>query len=94
MALLLRNFVSTLLRASFKKASGPAPSIENINRNAAKDLRVAGFKADAGDVRLIRRLIERYNPEILPEGLRLVLPVLPAETPQSDNVVYLRGEAK
>jgi hypothetical protein len=66
----LEAFVAALLRAPSKKPSGPAPSGEHVNRDTAKGLRGAGFKVDARDVRRIRQLMERYNPEILPEALR------------------------
>jgi hypothetical protein len=88
----LKAFVAALLRASSKKSSGPAPSGEHVNRDAAKGLRGAGFKVDAGDVRRIRQLIERYNPEILPAELRpapLALPPVALSLP--NNVVRLRG---
>ncbi len=89
----LEEFVLALLRASSKKASGPTPFGENVNRNAAKDLRVAGFKVDAGDVRHIRQLIERYNPVILPEELRPTAPApLAATISLPNNIVHLRGE--
>jgi hypothetical protein len=68
-------FVAALLHASSKKPSGPIPSREHINRNTAKDLRNAGFSIDAGGVRRVRQLIERYSPKALPESLR------PEETP-------------
>jgi hypothetical protein len=88
----LEAFVAALLRASSKKTSGPAPSGEHVNRDAAKGLRGAGFKVDAGDVRRIRQLIERYNPESLPEELRPA-PLAPPPAPLSlsNNVVRLRG---
>jgi hypothetical protein len=83
--------VAALLRASSKKLTGPAPSSEHTNRNAAKDLRNAGFKVDAKDVRRIRQFIERYNPEMLPEQLRPLSVEVPAPLPLS-NVVPLRGD--
>jgi hypothetical protein len=73
----LDAFVAALLRASSKKSTGPAPSGEHTNRNAAKDLRTGGFKVDTGDVRRIRQLIERYKPELLPEALRPAPPSMP-----------------
>lgn len=83
----LETLLDALLKASSKKPTGPSPSRENVNRNAAKTLRGAGFKIDAGEVRRIRDLVERYNPEILPEEL-VALPKhiddIPAAT---DNVV-------
>jgi hypothetical protein len=66
----LETFVAALLHASLRKPTGSAPSAEQANRNAAKALRNAGFSVDAADVRRIRQLIGRYNPEILPEALR------------------------
>lgn len=71
----LEMFVAALLHASSKKPSGPIPSTEHINRNASRDLRNAGFSIDAGGVRRVRQLIERYSPKALPESLR------PEETP-------------
>ncbi|RWH79135.1 MAG: hypothetical protein EOQ86_14610 [Mesorhizobium sp.] len=66
----LETFVGALLRASSVKRTGPAPSGEHLNRNAAKELRNAGFKIHAGEVRDIRELIERHRIEVLPEFLR------------------------
>jgi hypothetical protein len=88
-------FIEALVRASSRKPTGPAPSGEHINRTAAKALRNAGFKVDAGDVRRIRALIERYNLEILPEEL-LPAPLAAPSGPvlQADNVVQLRGDAE
>jgi hypothetical protein len=74
----LETFIAALLHASSRKPTGAAPSGEHTNRNAAKHLRNAGFKVDAADVRRIRQLIERYNPEILPEALRPA-PLAPPE---------------
>jgi hypothetical protein len=88
----LEVFVAAVLRASSRKPTGPAPSGEHVNRNAAKRLRDAGFKVDAGDVRRIRQLIERYNPEILPEELRPASLTMPAAPLSSNNVVPLRGD--
>ncbi|WP_146214394.1 hypothetical protein [Rhizobium sp. 11515TR] len=65
----LEMFVAVLLHASSKKPSGPIPSREHINRNAARNLRNAGFSIDAGGVRRVRQLIERYSPKALPESL-------------------------
>lgn len=73
------TFINELLFASSKKATGPAPSSEAINRNAAKALRNAGSKVDAGDVRRIRNLIERYEPGALPSMLRSAPPDSQAE---------------
>ena len=78
--------VAAVLRASSRKRAGPAPSGEHVDRNAAKHLRDAGFKVDAGDVRRIRQLIERYNPENLPEELRLAS-LAPSAAPLSPNNV-------
>jgi hypothetical protein len=88
----LEVFVAAVLRASSRKPTGPAPSGEHVNRNAAKHLRDAEFKVDAGDVRRIRQLIERYNPEILPEELRPASLTPPAAPLSSNNVVPLRGD--
>jgi hypothetical protein len=84
--------VAALLRASSRKPTGPAPSGENVNRNAAKDLRNAGFKVDAGDVRRIRLLLERYSPEMLPEELRLAPLDAPRAASRPNNVVPIRGD--
>jgi hypothetical protein len=45
----------------------------------------AGFKVDAGDVRRIRQLIERYNSEILPEELRPASLAPPAASLSPNN---------
>jgi hypothetical protein len=88
----LEALVAALLRASSKRPSGLAPSGAHVNRDAAKSLRGAGFKVDAGNVRRIRQLIERYNPEILPEALRSASLAQPPSAPTlPDNVVPLRG---
>ncbi|MDR6411366.1 hypothetical protein [Paraburkholderia terricola] len=68
----LEVFVDVLIRASSTRSTGSGPSDEVANRKAAKDLRNAGFNVNAGHVRHVRQLIERYNPEILPEALRPV----------------------
>jgi hypothetical protein len=81
----LEVFVAALLHASSAKPTGPAPSGEHTDRNVAKNLRSAGFKLNAGDVRHIRQLLERYNPEILPQTLRPTS----SSRPLSDNVVQL-----
>lgn len=86
------ELVAAVLRASSRKPTGPAPSGEHVNRSAAKHLRDAGFKVDAGDVRRIRQLIERYNPEILPEELRPASLAPPAAALSPNNVVSLRGD--
>ncbi|MBZ9974594.1 hypothetical protein [Mesorhizobium sp. BR-1-1-10] len=77
----LEVFVAALIRASSVKRTGPAPSGEHLNRNAAKELRNLGFKVHAGEVRDIRELIERYNLETLPEALRPEAPKEPPITP-------------
>ena len=66
----LELLIAAVVRASHRKSTGPAPSEEAANRNAAKELRAAGFKVDAGDVRRIRQLIERVSPVLLPKELR------------------------
>jgi hypothetical protein len=89
----LDAFVAALVHSVTRKPAGPAPSGEHTNRNAAKGLRNAGFSVDAGDVRRIRRLIERYNPEILPEALRPAPSTLPAAPSLPDNIVrFPEGE--
>jgi hypothetical protein len=82
----LETFLYALSKASLKKPTGPLPSSENINRNAAKILRVAGFTVDARDVRRLRSLVERYNPEVLPEEL-VTLPKITDDIPPTDNVL-------
>jgi hypothetical protein len=57
--------VAALVRASAKSASGSTPSEDVTFRVAAKDLRAAGFKIDAGHVRRFRNLVERFRPETL-----------------------------
>jgi hypothetical protein len=70
----------------------PFDANRHVNRDAAKGLGGAAFKVDTGDVRRIRQLIERYNPEILPEELRPApLAPPPAALSLSNNVVRLRG---
>ena len=81
----LESLIAAVMRASQRKSAKLVPTEETINRNAAKDLRGAGFKVDAGDVRRIRRLIERYSPALLPKELRPT--VATAETPPLDNVL-------
>jgi hypothetical protein len=66
----LEAFIEALQCASLRKATGPAPSSEHLNPKVAKALRSAGFNVNAADVRRIRQLIERYNPNILPMALR------------------------
>jgi hypothetical protein len=81
------DVVAALVAASMRKRTGPPPSGENINRNAAKSLRADGRNLDAGQVRHLRQLIERYRPELLPESLRPI-PVAPPPMPLGpDNVV-------
>jgi hypothetical protein len=84
----LEEFVAALVLASTKKSAGPAPSGENTDRNAAKQLRNTGFKVDAADVRRIRRLIERYNAEILPEPLRPAPPAAPVPSPNKNVIRF------
>ena len=66
----LEVFVDALIRASSTGSTGSEPSDEVANRKAAKDLRSSGFNVNAGHVRHVRQLIERYNPKTLPEALR------------------------
>jgi hypothetical protein len=77
--------IEAVHRASKKKDTGPAPTGEHANRNAAKELRAAGFRIDAGQVRRLRQLVERYAAEKLPEGLRPSPPAEPSTPPS--NVV-------
>ncbi len=67
----LEKLTDVLMRAAQRKSTQSAPpSDEVVNRSAAKALRRAGFKVDAGDVRRLRRLMERLRPELLPKDLR------------------------
>jgi hypothetical protein len=89
----IETFVKALLRASSRKPTGPAPSGEHTNRNAAKELRANGFKVDAADVRRIRQLVERYNLEILPEALRSGTLASRQKVPlPSNNIVNFPGQ--
>lgn len=82
------DLIAALVTAAAPKRTGPPPSSENVNRNAAKLLRSAGHKLDAGQVRHIRALIEQYKPELLPEALQPPPAIAAAEAPpQLDNVV-------
>ena len=85
----LECLVEAVMRASQRKSIGPVLSEETVNRNAAKYLRGAGFKVDAGDVRRIRQLIERHRPALLSEELR---PVTTLERPPVDNVLRFPRE--
>lgn len=79
------GLVSALVTAAAPKRTGRIPSTENINRDAAKSLRLAGHNLDAGQVRRLRQLVEQYKPELLPEELR---PAVATSKPaQADNVV-------
>ncbi|WP_338638846.1 hypothetical protein [Burkholderia pyrrocinia] len=66
----LEVFIEALDRASSTKSAALASFDESVSRETAKNLRSAGFKVDVRDVRRIRQLIERYNPELLPDALR------------------------
>jgi hypothetical protein len=79
----LEAFTRVLFHASSRR-TGLAPSDERINRNTAKDLRNAGFKVDAGEVRRIRQLVERYSPETLPESMRPAPQTVPSPP---DNIL-------
>lgn len=79
------TFVSVLGHASKAGARGAVPSAEQANRLAAKELRNRGFPIDAGHVRRLRYLVERYSPEMLPEALRPI----PSQILKHDNVVRL-----
>lgn len=57
---------------------GAVPSIEQISRAAAKDLRGRGATINAGDVRRFRLLLEEFQPESLPDELRPTPPVKPS----------------
>jgi hypothetical protein len=73
-------FVEVLTRSSLPQSTSPRSSDERINRKVAKELRSSGFDVNIGHVRRIRQLIERYQPEILPEALRPITPQ-PEEAP-------------
>jgi hypothetical protein len=60
----LEAFAAAVAYAASKKPTGPSPTAETINRNAAKHLRIAGFQIDAGKIRRIRELLERYNVSV------------------------------
>jgi hypothetical protein len=80
--------VGAISRACAPKATGANPSLEIVDRNAAKELRTAGFKIDAGQLRRIRKLIERYRPDVLPEAIKMKPAREEAQTaPPPDNVV-------
>jgi hypothetical protein len=80
--------IAALARATVKSAMGTVQSEEVICKAAAKDLRGAGFKIDAGQVRRIRRLVERFNPEVLPKTLVSAPQIVEARpTSVLDNVV-------
>ncbi|QFR34712.1 hypothetical protein [Ancylobacter sp. TS-1] len=84
----LNELIAALLRAYSKKSSGSSPSMESVNRNAAKELRNAGSSISAGGVRRVRELIERYEPALMPVSLREHVEVIQPTPP--DNVVPLR----
>lgn len=87
------QLVAAIVDASAQKRTGPAPSAENINRNSAKALRAEGFKLDAGQVRRLRFLVEKFRPDMLPEALRPASQP-PAPPVQADNIVqFPKGEA-
>lgn len=67
-------------------------SHEIANRETAKSLRASGVKIDAGDVRLIRELIERYRPELLPATLRGQPEVASEGSRPLSNIVILKPE--
>ena len=81
----IESFVNALELALSKKPTGPAPSGENLNRNAAKALRSAGFNVNAANIRRIRQLVERYTPDALPPELRPPPSDFPADIPIQDN---------
>jgi hypothetical protein len=86
----IETIIDTLVRTYSSRSRGPAVAHESANRDAAKSLRATGAKIDAGDIRRIRHLIERYRPDILPATLR----EQPASTPEEpsralSNVVVL-----
>jgi len=83
----LEQFATALTQATTKKVTGPAPSSEQINRNAAKYLRDGGFKVDAGDVRRLRGHLENYMTDILPEPLRPQSSPPPLVTRQAADIL-------
>jgi hypothetical protein len=80
-SLSLADFAAALTKASAKKLTGPPPSRENIDRNTAKSLRLAGYSFDAGSVRHTRELLLKFKPELLPDCLQ------PSSNTVSTNVV-------
>lgn len=88
----VEGLIEALSRAAAKRPSRSASFDEQINRDAAKELRNVGFKVDAGKVRRIRQLVERYDPSSLPLELRSAPldPAVSAPLPSS-NIVPLRG---
>lgn len=84
--------VETLVQAYSFRSRGRPVSPEGANRDAAKSLRAAGAKIDAGDIRRIRELIECYRPELLPATLREQPAIVPEASRPPSNVVVLRPE--
>jgi hypothetical protein len=66
----IETLIEMLVQIYSSRSRGRAVAHESANRDAAKSLRAIGAKIDAGDVRRIRELIERYRPDILPATLR------------------------
>jgi hypothetical protein len=86
----MEAILDALVRACSARSRGSPVSQENINRDASKALRANGAKIDAGEMRRVRQLIERYRPEILPA----VLQEQPSSAPEGgdrpvSNVVVL-----
>ncbi|MEX0807244.1 MAG: hypothetical protein WD044_00815 [Dongiaceae bacterium] len=79
-------FIAALHDASSKKRTSPTPSMEKIDRNAAKLLRMLGSKVNAGDVRRIRQLFECYSPDALPTPVRPPAPSAAPSVESSSNV--------
>ncbi len=69
----VEELIQSLERASAQKGTGPTPNAESVNRNAAKFLRSAGCRIDAGDVRRFRDLLQRHRPDVLPQTLHTEL---------------------
>lgn len=82
----LEKLIGALERASAGLRVDSVDSREEANRKAAKELRAAGFKVDAGHVRRIRQLIQEYRSELFPECLR------PLAAPVPRNVIPFNGK--
>lgn len=75
--------------AYLSRPLGRAVSSESINRDVGKSLRAGGAKIDAGDIRRVRELIERYRPEILPAALREQAARIPEDASRRESNVTI-----